>query len=76
MNLRLYFCHFLSYNLQKLKGVEDISMDKQTKSKIDAEKQIEIEWYRENIMGMVEQIGNENHLLKIYSYIKVFFDNQ
>lgn len=51
-------------------------MEKQAKSKIDAEKQIEIEWYRGNIVGMVEQIQNDNYLLKIYSYIKVFFDNQ
>lgn len=51
-------------------------MDKQIKSKIDAEKQIETEWYRENIVGMVEQIENENYLLKIYSYIKIFFDNK
>lgn len=51
-------------------------MGKQSKGKIDAEKQAEIEWYRKNILGMVERIEKVNHLLKIYSYIKVFFDNQ
>lgn len=50
-------------------------MEKQVKSENDAEKQIEIEWYRENIVGMVEQIENNNYLLKIYSYIKIFFDD-
>ncbi len=56
--------------------MEDIFMGKQVKSGIDVEKQAEIEWYRKNIVGMVEQIEKERYLLKIYSYIKVFFDNQ
>jgi len=35
----------------------------------------EKEWYREKIVEMVEKIENENYLLKIYTFVKVFFED-
>ena len=32
-------------------------------------------WYREKIVEMVNRIDNENYLLKIYSFVKVFFED-
>ena len=34
-----------------------------------------IKWYREKIIEMVNHIDNENYLLKIYSFVKVFFED-
>lgn len=34
-----------------------------------------IKWYREKIVEMVNHINNENYLLKIYSFVKVFFED-
>lgn len=34
-----------------------------------------VEWYKEKIVDMISQIEDENYLLKIYSYIKVFFED-
>lgn len=35
----------------------------------------EKEWYREKIVDMINHIDNENYLLKIYSFVKVFFED-
>lgn len=34
-----------------------------------------VKWYREKIIEMINHINNENYLLKIYTFAKVFFDN-
>lgn len=34
-----------------------------------------IKWYRKKIVEMVNHINNENYLLKIYSFVKVFFED-
>ncbi|MCI9201488.1 MAG: hypothetical protein HFI03_14060 [Lachnospiraceae bacterium] len=34
-----------------------------------------VKWYREKIVEMVNRIDNENYLLKIYSFVKVFFED-
>lgn len=34
-----------------------------------------VKWYREKIVEMVNHINNENYLLKIYSFVKVFFED-
>lgn len=34
-----------------------------------------VRWYREKIVEMVEKIENENYLLKIYTFVKVFFED-
>lgn len=34
-----------------------------------------VKWYREKIVEMVEKIENENYLLKIYTFVKVFFED-
>ncbi len=35
----------------------------------------EVKLYREKIVEMVEKIENENYLLKIYTFVKVFFED-
>lgn len=35
----------------------------------------EKEWYRKKIIEMINHINNENYLLKIYSFVKVFFED-
>lgn len=34
-----------------------------------------VKWYREKIVKMINHIDNENYLLKIYSFVKVFFED-
>lgn len=34
-----------------------------------------VKWYREKILEMINHIENENYLLKIYSFVKVFFED-
>lgn len=34
-----------------------------------------VKWYREKIIEMVEKIENKNYLLKIYTFVKVFFED-
>lgn len=34
-----------------------------------------VKWYREKIVEMINHIDNENYLLKIYSFVKVFFED-
>lgn len=34
-----------------------------------------VEWYREKIVEMINHIDNENYLLKIYYFVKVFFED-
>ena len=34
-----------------------------------------VKWYREKIVEMIKHIENENYLLKIYSFVKVFYED-
>lgn len=35
----------------------------------------EKEWYRDKIVEMIEEIDNEDYIISIYSFVKVFFED-
>lgn len=50
-------------------------MKNQTETNVNEKIGGGVKWYREKIVEMVNHINNENYLLKIYSFVKVFFED-